>query len=175
MTLETYQQMKQLVQEYEQQLDSKVEIIQQPYFKTFKVEMGYNYNPNYGDDRICKCGHSYYRHFDSYENMDAVGCKYCGCFNFEELNEEDKVDFSVITEDWFKHIFDEIYNNETINSIEITNRIDELFIRFKLNNGSFNLINISINGKVSTHMSDILLVYNENELKELIVKQLKTK
>ena len=22
------------------------------------------YDPNYGDARICECGHSYYRHFD---------------------------------------------------------------------------------------------------------------
>lgn len=47
------------------------------------------YNPKYGDDRICKCGHPYYRHFDSYPNiyhevMEAVGCKYCSCFTFEE-------------------------------------------------------------------------------------------
>lgn len=42
------------------------------------------YNPNYGDDRMCKCGHSYYRHFDTYGNMEAIGCKYCTCFEFEE-------------------------------------------------------------------------------------------
>lgn len=42
------------------------------------------YNPNYGDFRICECGHSYHRHFDSYESMKAVGCKYCNCSNFIE-------------------------------------------------------------------------------------------
>jgi len=42
------------------------------------------YNPNYGDDRICKCGHPYYRHFDTYENMAPVGCKYCSCGKFKE-------------------------------------------------------------------------------------------
>jgi len=43
------------------------------------------YNPDYGDNRICECGHLYYRHFDSYENMDPVGCKYCGqCHTFKE-------------------------------------------------------------------------------------------
>jgi len=42
------------------------------------------YDRKYGDDRKCKCGHSYYRHFDSYEDMEPVGCKYCGCFEFEE-------------------------------------------------------------------------------------------
>lgn len=42
------------------------------------------YNPNYGDNRVCKCGHRYYRHFDGYENNAPVGCKYCGCRTFEE-------------------------------------------------------------------------------------------
>lgn len=42
------------------------------------------YNPNYGDNRMCVCGHPYHRHFDSYENMEAVGCKYCGCSEFVE-------------------------------------------------------------------------------------------
>lgn len=42
------------------------------------------YDPEYGDDRECKCGHTYYRHFDSYENMDPTGCKYCGCGGFVE-------------------------------------------------------------------------------------------
>lgn len=42
------------------------------------------YDPNFGDDKECKCGHVYYRHFDTYENMKPVGCKYCGCYTFEE-------------------------------------------------------------------------------------------
>ena len=38
------------------------------------------YDPEFGDDHVCKtCDHSYYRHFDSYENMMPVGCKYCEC------------------------------------------------------------------------------------------------
>lgn len=42
------------------------------------------YNPKYGDGRKCECGHSYSVHFDSYEGMEACGCKYCGCNNFVE-------------------------------------------------------------------------------------------
>lgn len=45
------------------------------------------YNPRYGDSRVCKCGHSYRRHFDGYENMAPVGCKYCGCHDFVEATE----------------------------------------------------------------------------------------
>lgn len=40
------------------------------------------YNRDYGDDKICICGHPYYRHFDTYENMRPVGCKYCDCQEF---------------------------------------------------------------------------------------------
>lgn len=40
------------------------------------------YDPEYGDDKECLCGHAYYRHFDSYEDMSPVGCKYCRCYTF---------------------------------------------------------------------------------------------
>jgi hypothetical protein len=36
------------------------------------------YDPKFGDNRLCLCGHPYYRHFDTYEEMAPVGCKYCG-------------------------------------------------------------------------------------------------
>ena len=47
------------------------------------------YNPEYGDSKLCKCGHSYYRHFDSYERMAPVGCKYCQCDEFIPAEEAD--------------------------------------------------------------------------------------
>ena len=53
-----------------------------PYLE--KIVVVRRYNPNYGDDRICRCGHSYGRHFDPYEGMEPVGCKYCGCYEFVE-------------------------------------------------------------------------------------------
>jgi transcriptional regulator with XRE-family HTH domain len=40
------------------------------------------YDPSFGDDRLCECGHAYYRHFDTYEHMEPVGCKYCECYQF---------------------------------------------------------------------------------------------
>ena len=46
----------------------------------------FKYDPNYGDANKCICGHSYYRHFDSYDNMRPIGCKYCGCSRFEPVN-----------------------------------------------------------------------------------------
>lgn len=57
---------------------------EKPYIKRMHIIKELLYNKNYGDERICKCGHMYYRHFDPYEDMRNVGCKYCGCLNFEE-------------------------------------------------------------------------------------------
>ena len=42
------------------------------------------YDYRIGDDKLCDCGHPYYRHFDTYEDMLAIGCKYCECEVFEE-------------------------------------------------------------------------------------------
>lgn len=63
--------------------DSK-DNLDKPYINELLITNNRLYNENYGDDRKCKCGHSYYRHFDSYEDMSDCGCKYCGCHNFEE-------------------------------------------------------------------------------------------
>lgn len=35
------------------------------------------YDPEFGDNKMCLCGHPYYQHFDSYANMSPVGCEYC--------------------------------------------------------------------------------------------------
>ena len=55
-----------------------------PYILTERTVIDREYNPKYGDGRICECGHPYYRHFDTYENMYPCGCKYCQCFEFKE-------------------------------------------------------------------------------------------
>jgi hypothetical protein len=60
------------------------EHIAEPYLEEIVISKRYKYNPNFGDNRTCKCGHPYHRHFDSYENNAAVGCKYCSCGTFEE-------------------------------------------------------------------------------------------
>lgn len=40
----------------------------------------YVWNPDFYDqDAKCSCGHPYDRHFDSYDDMAPVGCKYCVC------------------------------------------------------------------------------------------------
>jgi len=57
-----------------------------PYLVEYKIETIRSYNPEYGGNRICKCGHPYDRHFDSYNGMEDIGCKYCRCRDFEEIN-----------------------------------------------------------------------------------------
>ena len=63
-----------------------------PYKLGFEIEITnlYKYNPDYGDNKLCQCGHPYTRHFDSYDDMDPVGCKYCICRHFEEKEVERK-------------------------------------------------------------------------------------
>jgi hypothetical protein len=82
---ETYELMKKLVEAYESGvcIDNSG-----PYICSYVITIDNKYNPNYGDDKVCKCGHSYYRHFDSYEDMYSIGCKYCGCNHFELSIEE---------------------------------------------------------------------------------------
>jgi hypothetical protein len=40
------------------------------------------------DSNICICGHTYHRHFDTYEDMRSIGCKYCGCYCFVGKSDE---------------------------------------------------------------------------------------
>ena len=61
-------------------LDGPLVIMDSPYLITY--EQRCHYNPNFGDDRICVCGHSYIRHFDTYEDYYPAGCKYCTCGGF---------------------------------------------------------------------------------------------
>jgi len=61
-----------------------VTLAEPAYLITGRIVIERKYNPKYGDNRLCKCGHTYYRHFDSYEGMDACGCKYCDCREFSE-------------------------------------------------------------------------------------------
>lgn len=53
------------------------------------------YDSNFGDDRICECGHPYYRHFDSYDQNYPIGCKYCHCRDFVERTEHSGPYFEV--------------------------------------------------------------------------------
>lgn len=57
-----------------------------PYLITRRAIRERAYNPDYGDDRPCRCGHPYHRHFDGFEDNAAVGCKYCPCDDFVEAS-----------------------------------------------------------------------------------------
>jgi len=41
------------------------------------------YDPKYGNNVVCECGHHYSRHFDP-DFDGAPSCKYCDCMRFKE-------------------------------------------------------------------------------------------
>lgn len=47
-----------------------------------KKKLADQWDENAEQEAECKCGDPYYRHFDSYDNMAPVGCKYCECDTF---------------------------------------------------------------------------------------------
>ena len=55
-----------------------------PYLTETKTSEVRIRNPHFGDDRICRCGHSYDRHFDPFESEAGMSCKYCHCYNWKE-------------------------------------------------------------------------------------------
>lgn len=48
------------------------------------------WDEKHDQDEKCICGHVYYRHFDSWEDMYPAGCKYCECDTFESKQKEAK-------------------------------------------------------------------------------------
>lgn len=86
-TKETYLEMVKLIKTYEDN-GFDFDYTNKPYIETITINVNKEYNPNYGDDIECECGHPYYRHFDTYENMEACGCKYCTCYYFKNLSQE---------------------------------------------------------------------------------------
>jgi hypothetical protein len=44
---------------------------EEPYLRREQVIIHKEYNPEYGDDKKCRCGHPYYRHFDSWEDCEC--------------------------------------------------------------------------------------------------------
>lgn len=40
------------------------------------------------NEKVCECGHTYEKHFDSYDDNYPVGCKYCDCVNFVEKKDD---------------------------------------------------------------------------------------
>jgi len=62
-----------------------------PYITKRRIVIERLYNKDFGDEKVCGCGNSYYRHFDSYDGMAAIGCKYCDCGTWHPIaNEDDK-------------------------------------------------------------------------------------
>lgn len=41
------------------------------------------YNPEYGDNRTCVCGHKYIDHFSNERAGSVIGCRECSCSSFK--------------------------------------------------------------------------------------------
>ena len=76
-------------------LEAAMKEADSPYSLHYRVYKEKCYREDYGDDRVCVCGHPYHRHFDGYEDNAAVGCKYCRCCDFREDKEATRIDREV--------------------------------------------------------------------------------
>jgi len=52
------------------------------------IQINRLWNENHDQNDECVCGHVYHRHFDSWEDMRPVGCKYCECDTFASKQKE---------------------------------------------------------------------------------------
>jgi hypothetical protein len=84
LTMTTTRRYPEYERETFQTIEDVVEDGNPPYIRSIirRTYEGLSYNPKYGDSIICICGHPYYRHFDAYDRMYPVGCKYCDCSFF---------------------------------------------------------------------------------------------
>lgn len=72
-----------LVRRMFESVDRRIKELEKPTI----ASVGKAYDKKMGDDKICICGHTYFQHFDSFMDMEHIGCKYCNCKNFEAREE----------------------------------------------------------------------------------------
>ena len=73
---------KQAISQVKRQFEGHFPKGQVPEYDVVVFEMSYAgpaWDKDHDQEAECECGHTYYRHFDTYEDMRGVGCKYCGC------------------------------------------------------------------------------------------------
>ena len=58
-------------------LQDLVDLIEKVHYYQGYVGDKPEYDSHFGDNKKCLCGHTYYRHFDTYDDMAPIGCKYC--------------------------------------------------------------------------------------------------
>lgn len=72
-----------LVRRMFESVDRRIKDLEKPTI----ANVGKSYDRKIGDDKLCICGHTYFQHFDSFRDMEHIGCKYCNCKNFEAREE----------------------------------------------------------------------------------------
>ena len=66
-----------------------------PVLTNLRLRVNESYRPDFGDHRECACGHDYERHFDSYDRMRPIGCKYCSCAHWRVSEAEQPQVFTI--------------------------------------------------------------------------------
>jgi len=56
--------------------------IQKPYIETYRLTLQKEYDPNFGDQKVCQCGHNYDMHFPAFSKK-ITSCKFCNCRIFQ--------------------------------------------------------------------------------------------
>lgn len=111
-----------------------------------------SYNPNFGDERECQCGHQYHRHFDSYEDMAPVGCKYCECYEFVENTGQ--------MDELITNILDEL--NSLKPNWSMTYKYSNNFIRFSNEDGTVMMEYSVYNEQTSYMFSHLYITINDD-------------
>lgn len=118
-----------------EELLTKSKITDGPYLVTLNKEsirIKYAFNSNYKGVDTCKCGHSYNRHFDPYEDHDAVGCKYCQCWLFEPAVDDREVKELIQDDSWIVPVLEKAVLDNCLESIENADLRDLLMYGHKI-------------------------------------------
>ena len=102
------------------ELLTKSKAVDGPYLVSLREEdirLNYAYNKDYKGVQTCVCGHDYYRHFDTYENMSTVGCKYCPCFIFEAAEDDREIEELIKDDSWLLPKLEQAILEDNLESI----------------------------------------------------------
>ncbi len=75
---------KEEAEELQSLLEGRTEETAVTLFHAIRIQLSRLWDKDRNQEARCICGHPYHRHFDSWDDMEPIGCKYCECYTFEE-------------------------------------------------------------------------------------------